>query len=102
MRSLRSQGARELGQAHVVAIADVHVAVVELLVLEGDAELGEPPREETRPELEMELVSGPAVEVEQPERAQRLGARLHEPAGIERQPALPHLGTERAGLEIAR
>src|SRR6266581_7670946 len=37
---------RQLRQAHVVAVLDVHVAVVELLVLVGDAQILQPPSEQ--------------------------------------------------------
>ncbi len=50
----------------------------------------------------MPLVASAAVEVEQPERAQRVGTGLEQVQRVVLEPARPHLGTERAGLEVAR
>src|SRR5262245_21930220 len=97
-RALLRQRAGEPGKAGVVAIAHVHVAVVELLVLVGDAELAQPPREQARAEMKVELVAAATVEVEQSQRAERLLMRVEHAIRVEGEPPLPHAGTERAGL----
>src|SRR6185436_13116222 len=69
----RSQRSAQLGKAHLVAIAHVHVAVVELLVLVSDAERLQSARQDARAEVETPFIADAAVEVEEAKRAQRVG-----------------------------
>src|SRR4051812_46280913 len=65
--------AGQAGEGRRVAIGGAGVAVVEFLVAVGDAERVEAAREDARPVLQVILVAGAALQVEQPQRAQRLG-----------------------------
>src|SRR5439155_8990585 len=83
----RAERGRELRQADVVAVRDVHVTVVEFLVLVRDIERFQAPREEARAEMQMPLVAAAAVHVEQAQRAQRVGVTIEQANRIVLEPS---------------
>ena len=66
------------------------------------SQIREPPGEDPGAVVEVELVVGAAVEVEQPHRAQGVGVALEQLQRIMLEPARPHAVSELAGHEVAR
>src|SRR5678815_3759785 len=71
----RADRGGELRQRHVVAIRGAAVAVVELLVLAGDAQRLQPADEDARAQVQVVLVARPGVQEDQLHPTQRLRVR---------------------------
>ena len=69
-RTSGTQRAIQEGQAHVHAVVDVGVVIVELLVAVLDPRRRQPFRQQPRPVVDVELVAPPAVDVDPAQLAQ--------------------------------
>src|SRR5689334_3795850 len=95
-------GLGEERQAHVVAVLDVHVPVVELLVADRDAVRPALPGQRAGAPVQGELVARAAVDVDRAQLAQLLDVAIHPLYRVPGAPALPDRGAELAGLEVER
>src|SRR5882672_2073425 len=99
---LSRQRPRQAGEAHVVAVADAHVAVVELLVVDGEAVAAQAGGEGAGAPVQRVFVADAAVDVDVAEAAQAgglggVGGHAHRVPGL---PARPNLRAELAGFEV--
>src|SRR5262245_48244593 len=101
-RGSAGQRVRERGERNVVAVGDLHVAVVELFVTVRDPAGGELLDEDARPEVQVPLVLDPAVDEEETQRADRGLVAADEARGVPGQPPRPDLLAQAPRPEIKR
>src|SRR5688572_31868283 len=86
---LRGERGREERQAHVVPVGNVHVAVVEFLVLVADPQRVQLSLQLARSQLQEEFILGAAVQEQEPHSPKRVRVAVDEADRIVLQPTLP-------------
>src|SRR4030095_12051794 len=84
----------------VVSVRELHVAVVEFFVAVRDAARGKLLDEHARSEVKVPLVLDPAVDEEEPERAERSLVASDEARGIPREPSRPDVLAQAARAKV--